>query len=773
MKKDKFNIIAILAITTLLAFPLAMKKHSVSLPGDFRDAVASSSPDTAGFDGSGGGSLSDSVRSLKEQSKNNADIKMPVPSTPTPSHEISNFWDNLRTNGVEKVCKAAQIQLSQNYTLESVAGLGGGVRRTIKAYPDEKLALVDEIQLKLSAGLKYEVLPIAGYGSINVGISGSMEGNSIVVRPLKHNRYCQELGTLVELYKMKTVLPITAKRIAKMEKREIWKLPMSVSYTFSAGVGASFNQLVTVSVSGGETKARKPMVSLYRIDENTLRLRLRLDHVTIKTVGAQVHSMDIPVSDIGLPGGEDLISKTVDREIARQINRLIAFKLAYSHIWTGGQKLLVEFYLNPNDAEQMDRLVEFLEGDFTSIKKFIQMGLKFESFSENADGLSGADDLEQIGDQAGSAIGVAPSFAGSDHYDGHSSNFNLNVPIIYSQSNSWKTGSHRYQSLKDKGAVIYVQERARVADSGSINIPIIGAQFKHNSQKNIYVVNRETADGKVSKPVMFYQKYEGFVRDNDISARGMIDGVNDVLKYAGMKGEGTTNENMLSSAGIFPPALQGPPVRTSPHSQGESARNIKIYRAAVVAFKLVFSEKAVQDIIFAAPNLIMKAYMNVMRETHAAILSKVMDLFRVNEKGKVDFDSGAARKRLNIDAIAGHATNPLDIVRTLAGAATSFIKSIMSLKNASGWKEQSEQLAKVSATGGMKYDDFMKVVIQMVDPKDISSELYIHTDKRVKGETDVTQTYDMFNNGDHNYNKTISDVTQMRERFNDPASLSD
>ncbi|MEI7529105.1 MAG: hypothetical protein WCK76_09180, partial [Elusimicrobiota bacterium] len=118
-------------------------------------------------------------------------------------------------------------------------------------------------------------------------------------------------------------------------------------------------------------------------------------------------------------------------------------------------------------------------------------------------------------------------------------------------------------------------------------------------------------------------------------------------------------------------------------------------------------------------------------------------------------------------------TNPLDIVRNLACAATKFLEKISSVKEQAGWKGQSEQLAKVAATGDMKYEDFLKVVIQLVDTRHISSEIYVHTDKRVKGEADVTQNYTMFNTRENGFDNTIATVSQMRERFADPTDLTD
>ena len=712
-----------------------------------------------------------STRELLERSQADTDGRTPAPSTIPVTSELTNFWSNLSTIGLEKLCRSAQIKLNQNATIADVAGIEGGIKRSLKQYPDKRLALIDEIDLKLSATIGHEVLQIPNAGSFGVAISGGVEGRSVVVRPLEDNRYCKQLETLVKLYEMKTVLPITAKRIVNMEQGEIWKLPVVIRYSISGGIGATAGEMVNISIGAGMTKERRPSVSLYRIDENNLRLRLRIDNVTVKSAGTSVNTVEIPAGAIGLLKGEDLLSKTVNRALAGEINKMLAFKLGYSHVRTSGQKLMLEFYVNPNDAAQTARLVEFLEGDLNTIRKFISMGLKFDTFSEAADGQAGMCEIEDLADTAGSEINAAATFAGSDHYDGHSNNFNITVPVIHSHHKSWASVYHRYQALNNDGSTVHVQQETRVSNGDSLNIPLIGTQIRHNSEKNVYVVNKESVDGRVTKPVLLYQQYEGLISQGDYRARGMLDSANDVLKYAGMQGNGTTAENAIPSSSLFPPL---PPAENSdPDSYAGDPS--KTYKAVVMSFKLVFSEKAVQDIVFAAPQMIMKAYMNVMRETEAVLVDKIMDLLTIDAKGEVGYDYKAVEKRLGVSAFdsAEGSTNPLDIVRTLAGAATKFIEKIVSVRAEATWKGQSERLAKVASSGEMRYEDFLKVVIQMVDTRDISSDIYIHTDKRVKGEQDVTQNYSMFNNRDNGFDNTIADVTAMRERFADSTDLTD
>ncbi len=713
-----------------------------------------------------------SVAAINGQVK--ADNRVPTPSTYTPTTELTNFWGNLTENTKDKLCKAANIKINQGANIIPQIGIEGGIRREFKSYPDQRLALIDEIGLKLNVALGTELLNVPNVGSLSVSIGGGLEGRSVVVRPLENNSYCKNLGMLVKLYDMKTALPMSAKRISEMEVGEVWKLPVVVRYSFGMGAGANVNGIVNVSIGASETKERKPTISLYKMDENNLRVRFRVDHVTVKSVGAAVGTFDIPAGDIGVMSGENLIANTVNRTVASQINKFIAFKLGYNYYRVDGQKLLLEFTVNPQDPAQVEKLAEFVKGNLGTIEAFIKMGLRFDQFSETADTQTGVGELDELATQAGSAIGANNTFAGTDHYDTHGHNFNITIPVIHSHQNNWTSTYHRYQSLNSGAGTIHVQQRTRESNGDSMNIPFAGTLIKYNSKKDLYVVNQEGRDGSVSRPVLLYQKYEGFVRQGDPTARYMIDNANNVLKYAGMKGDGVNLSNTLPSADIFPPL---PPQEHNYNSEGgPQADPTKTYRSAVMSFKLVFAEQAVQDIIFAPAQLIMKSFMNVMRETEGEIINKVMDLFTIDKKGEVAYDYKAVQKRLGVSAFdnnGDNGTNPLDIVRNLAYAATKFLEKISSVKEQAGWKGQSEQLAKVAATGDMKYEDFLKVVIQLVDTRHISSEIYVHTDKRVKGEADVTQNYTMFNTRENGFDNTIATVSQMRERFAAPTDLTD
>ena len=713
------------------------------------------------------GSISEMVVSLKEAASSR---KTPVISTSAPlSSELAHFWADLKKDTFDDICRSAEIKLNKDGRLANVFGLEGGFKRYLRKFPSEKVALIDEAGVKLSAALGNDTLQLPELGSLNISLTGVLEGRSQVVRPLENDRYCRELGTLVKFREVKTVLPATAQRIMAMKSGEIWKLPLALRLGFGMGTGTVLNEALSVSISAGKSREHNPSVTLYRIDDNNLRLRIRLERVEVRSAGVSASSVEIPLADIGLINGENILAREINKAWAREINKYIALKLSYGRANSSGKKLLLEFILDPHNAEQLAGLEKFLSGDFGIVKRFIEMELRFNGFSEDEEGSSGLGDLEGAAGQAGQALNSGPSFAGSNIYHGQSTGLHTQVPIMHSHENSWSSSYNRYQSLANEGETMHVHQRTRVSNGSSLNITFVGTVVKYDSQKNIYVINKEKTDGRTTRPMLMYQQNEGFVKNSDGSARYMLERANGVLRYVGRNGNGTDALNLLPAAQIFPPQALEP--GTDPLDAGS-----KVYESSMMSFKLLINGRGVQEILLAPAMAVMNAYMNMMREVHADIIDKVMDLFTINKEGKVAYDHKAAVKRLASHAPRESGTNPLEIVHTLAYAATQVLRDISSIREASGWKDQSDRLAKVasgSSKSNLKYEDFLKVAVQLVNPENISAEVYVHTDKRVKGEADVSQSYRFFNGRENDFDGSMAEINQVRDRFAEPSELTD
>lgn len=672
---------------------------------------------------------------------------------------------------------------------DDAIGIKGGVRRAIRRFPDSKLALLDEVRLSFAAGLGEQSQILSEMGELNLkqnaappeatvfrmGLSGRLEGKSQVVRPLESQRFCKEVLEWAKFYELKTVLPAKAKRIVKMEIGEIWKLPLTMRMSFSVGAGASIAQVVNISLSAGMSKESKPSVSLRRLDADRLRLRLRLDRLEVVSVGIAASSVQIPLDAMGLENAgalaADLLSKAVpkvarqwvtaeaiNKPLLKEINKYLSVKLSFGHSRFSGKKLLLEFILNPNNAEQMAELEEFLRGDFGIINRFMELGLKLSSFREEDDAIEGMGGIEDVAEQAGGVLSSKASFAGTDIYKGRSNTLALQVPVVGNNNVVWGKSYHRYQSLGAEGEIIHAYQKSRASNNSTFNIPFKGTIFKHNSQKDVYVLNKESADGAVTRPVFLYQQYEGLIRRGDGAVESVLEKANGVLRYVGVNGNGTDNSNQI-------------PV-------GDVLASSKRYTAGVMSFKLLLNEQGVQDVLFAPAQAVMKAYMNIMRELYADIIDKVMGLFKFDKKGAVTYNSEAARQALGISAADEFAQgcNPLEIMDNLAHTATRVISDIAGVRDADTWQAQSERLAGVAggaSKSGLKYEDFLKVMVQLTRPGNVSASVYVHLDPKKKHMENVTQTHTFFDSRNNSYDATLSGVTQMRERFADPAELSD
>jgi hypothetical protein len=65
----------------------------------------------------------------------------------------------------------------------------------------------------------------------------------------------------------------------------------------------------------------------------------------------------------------------------------------------------------------------------------------------------------------------------------------------------------------------------------------------------------------------------------------------------------------------------------------------------------------------------------------------------------------------------------------------------------------------------------MKIIVQLVSKDNLAGQVYISTDKKVKGEEDVNSNYVIGPN--NNLSQTINQIVEQRDRFSNPSTLKD
>ncbi len=731
------------------------------------------------FDGANKGSMADLVGELRSESANIQDPKAPEgqPTQPTTgNNEFLHFWEDLKSDVFDDICKGVQIPLDAGFDIGQIAGVEGKFKRYMKQFPDNKIAVIDEVGVKLNAGHTFtDIFNVSG-NAFNIGFSGGLEGKSVVVRKTEETRYCKNLLKLADLRKIKTILPINETRITEMKANEIWKFPARLHMSVSGGIGYPVQPWLSIGFSLSASKELKPSVTLFKMDDSKLRLRIRLDRITVKSAGASVGT-SFDAGMIGLPEAENFLVKEINKNLVKEFNKYIALRLGLSTSRAKGQKILLEFVIDTKNPEQVARLVEFLKGDLSIIKRLIEMGVRFNDFSTLDDTAAGQQALDSVAQVAGDGLGLNSTFAGANHFNSNSNAMNIVLPIVLQRESSSGQRYDRYQ-VSGGDQVLHVHNASRNTSVSNINIPFVGKIFKHNTNQNFYVVNYEDKEGAVSDAAVVYQRYEGYIKHDERDAREMVENMNEILKYAGAQGEGINSEFMIDVNTLFPRLAAWELYPSGVDSEGNSLVNSKRYKSALMSFSLVFTREAVRDIVVAPAVAIMKAVLNVMEGLDREIVSKVRHLLNIDAEGKVKYDWKAARKILASYERAGDdAFNPLSVVNTFCRNVAAIVSDIASVRDTADQKEKSARLSQVLAGKGksrLGYESMMQVVIQLVNVKDIYASLNVQTDKRIKGEENLASTFNLYNNNlQAGYSSQLTSANNLRDRFADPSILSD
>jgi len=497
------------------------------------------------------------------------------------------------------------------------------------------------------------------------------------------------------------------------------------------------------------------------MSENAVRLRVRISSAKARSVGASISTVEIPVENLAVWNTDNFLATIVNKQVAKEINKALSIKFSFTKTKFSGKKLLLEFICNPNDPEQLKLLSKFLKGNLGILRHFVDMGIKLNSFPDHVEVSEAAASIQSVSENTANTLNGQSGFAGTNQYEGTSSNVTLQLPIVYKEEKINEKTHNTYQSLNNDGEVLHVYQYKEKSKERFINLPFAGSLRNKDKQTTNYVVAKEHADGTGSNPVLLYQQYDGFVNGKVASARGIVRDVNDILQYVGTGGDGVNAANTVSVNDAFPSYIV--------NEQGDKIKASGTYKSVVTNFNLMINGNGLQEIIFAPARAVMKAYFNIMRKKYSEVFEKAGDLFFVTEDGRVMYNKQAAESRFDYEDVT-----PLNAMRRLAATATKLIADLFSVRSAGTSQSQAERFSKLTSgkgKSGLNTSDFLKVVVQMVDPSDVSA--YFEVNSRNKKTGKYNNSSQFFNNGKGNFDSTVSEVNEAQNRFADPAELTD
>ncbi len=714
----------------------------------------------------------------------------PVPSGPqvppawhaveyeTPGAGEQNFWDDLYT-GISKkdACEDIALPIEYGYEAENLGSVAGSANRRFHRYPDKTLALVDEASLKLELSSERTLLDLAQSAGVSIVGGVRLEGSSMVIRPLAGKKACSELKQYANILKYKTVLPFRADRFSAMKNGEVWKIPVTLWTGFTPTVSGGYGN-VSVSVSFGVENQRLPSVSISKLSDKELRVRLRIDQARILSVGGSVGVTIAPVT-VALDNLTGALTSQLGSVVGGAAGKIIASKfeeytyasMGLTHSDTKGKKVLLEFVLDPQNKEQMTTLAKLLtNGELKNIGALAKLALGM-NFLPGHNSVTDETELQNMQNEWDHKLGIQPAYAGQNGYHETANDFTIHIPVV---SDYDHTTAHNYQTVHTPGSpeTIHINQSSRDTAHDLLHIPFVGTVARHNSHREITVFNTEVS-GKVGAPVMVYEQFEGEIRHSESSAREILNGVNDIMRYVGTRGDGGS-----SSAAIPVDAIQPktPVTYTVDPATGEQTPSgSPTYKAAFMSFAVMFNEKAVLDIISAPADMIIKAFFNSLDSASSAMMKKVLSVSSVGQDGRIKNKLRDIEKVLGVTMNSQDEQGVMNQVNSFCRTASRLVLDVIKIRTAPDWKTKSELLSRVIAgdsKSDLKYAEILKVFVQLVEPKDVAAELIYQAEKGKKGKDTVSVQYS-FNHDDNPAFATVDHAKEEAEHFDEPAQLTD
>lgn len=677
-----------------------------------------------------------------------------------------DFWDRLQDKAFDQLCKQLKIPLKGGLDIGE-GGLEAKYKRYMRHLPSGKLGLVDEGELNLSLG---HTEGLWDFLEDRVGVSlfvrARLEGQSLVVRPLESEKSCDEIGRLIDLRDIKTVLPLKPERISKMAVGELWKLPLTLRVGFGGSLGGTLTEDLPASITLGTFREDVAGVSLYRLSEDVLRFRFRLDHAQVREAGGTATYV-FPTSQFGLPGAENVLVKLLDKQLAREINKYMETRLSLRWHRRKGRKAVIEFLLDPNDPEQMRTLVEVIKGDLDMLLKLRRIidGVK-KRLAEG--GSTAEENIAELEREHAGKFGKDSSFAGIDEYIRRNRPFRLRLPFLLDYESSKGRNEERLIVLDEAGGEYHVYTGQKRKHTGMIDIPFLGNLTKHDRQKSAQVFSYRDGDGNEESPVAVYVQQEGFLRHKESSAKNMAGRADDIMRYAGARGNGDNPRTGVPIKAVFPE----PPVSEDGGRRGGNPT----YRRGMTSLTVAFHQQAVRDILNADAGSVAAAFANTLGEEQASLMRWVLANGEVGEDGRLSYDRGDLYRHIRRTAHTMWEETQ-DILRDVywtCRRAAKIVADLAKARLAGSFERQAEAFLDVltgAGKSGLAYDKIVKVLIQLSDPEDLTAEFYVRMVKKVKGEEDIDARYSLHEGGGQD--DLLKRMSKTRARFAEPSRLAD
>lgn len=654
--------------------------------------------------------------------------------------------DEERRRGVlDQLCR--KLKLRRDFT---VGGDGWpattlGFNRRMEADIDGGLALIDEEKLQVAWGRSFgrELGETGATASVWAG--ATVAGRSMVIRRLGSFNTCSEVDRLVDVTDIKLALPFNADRIAKMAPGELWRIPLTLNVGYGASLSDAMSQ-ASLSFGIAKSKSGTASMTLWRLNPKQARFRFRIDFVEVRSrsLGGVV---TIPAAEFASTGGNAAMN-LIDKEIAKQLRKYTSAYLSLGAAKSNGKRLVLEFMIDPTDPVQAEAMSEALRGNFLTLLELAKrVAISTTSEEETRQAYAELQEANKL------RLGEA-SYAAMSEYRARNKSFTVNLPFIINRTVSEGFGSDKVVRYTGEGGEFQFHSAARTPNAEYFNVPFLGPLVKDLESRNIDVVTYAPTGGKAEAPFAVYIQNQAFLRLPASAVTGRIEDANSVLRLAGAARRGGVDRTMDIPVPLVPPVPEG--------KQEQSDQK------GWVSMTVVINQKAVAEALSATQAELLKAF---------AVGTPVADRFMAEwlvkngrlEGGKLVYDADQARRELGFKHNDGSESWLAGMSRKAAGLVTDLTEAAAASSN----EERAEKLAKAFShenRSGLTHGDVFRVLIQFVDPMDLSGD-FIAASAGGKGGAKVQAHY-VLKKGRAEVAQ-LADAGATRGRFADGSVLQD
>jgi hypothetical protein len=664
------------------------------------------------------------------------------------------FWDKLQERGFDEFCKLIAIPVAGGVGMGDHSELAVRYKRSLKRLPDGRFAVVDEAKLGLGLG---HVEPLEkGDMPLGVGVTARLEGESIVVRPLEGKRSCQEVDTVLKVWDTKTVLPLRGERISEMMVGELWRLPLTLTVGVNLGAGRELVDSLPFTVTVGASAQGRASVSLKRISQKEVRMRLRLDQATIRDLHGKIVA-DMATVVLGTGGAENVFMKFLTREASKQLNRYLALTLSGDRDSRLGVNTVLEFVLDPEDPDQMEKLSRALRGELGVIQELQRLAKLAKDRATK--GHDSKVDLIEIAGRQEAIIGQDTTFAGLDEYERRRRGLVVKIPLLFDVSGSSSKDKDRIVLLDGEGGEYNMHSADKRRERGYFDIPFMGQFNRLHRERSARVFTYTDKDGTVSEPLAVYIEQTGILRTGDSTAFGLARRADDMMQLLGTKGMGRNPKAALPLPLITP----------------DPEADKKKWKRGLTSLTVAFSPKAIADIVASSAETVLRAVANATGELAARMTEWVLANGALNKNGEFEYDSFRMLEAMgfNWHTDEEDSRRARVLMRQLASDAADLLKDFAAVAAAATPRERAEAFLKVMSGGGksdLDYDEVMRVLVQLVDPLDVSAEFFTYVSRGKKNGKDIKARFGL--HGAHQ-DPRLEALARARNRFIEPTFLSD